>query len=260
MIGNTIAGLLGGGAVPFSPLSIANCKLWLDASDTATISLSGSSVTQWNDKSTNGFNVTQATGARQPSSGINTQNSLNVITFGGDDLVAAATASDWNFLHNSTGATIFVALFSNTSAVYGELLCTSASSATSGMYSQRSATDQISIAIERGVAGQRASELDAGTLTDNQASYFSAVIDTGNATAVNRLIYKVKGGADLTGNIKTGAASAANASFALRIGSSSTSGADGFSGRICEIIMYSGILSGTDITSVNSYLGTKWGI
>lgn len=40
---------------------------WYDANDTATITLSGSAVTQWDDKSGNGNHAVQATGASQPS-------------------------------------------------------------------------------------------------------------------------------------------------------------------------------------------------
>ncbi|MFM6394347.1 MAG: hypothetical protein ACKPFH_18075 [Dolichospermum sp.] len=41
--------------------------LWLDAADSSTITLNGSNVSQWNDKSGNGRNATQATAARQPT-------------------------------------------------------------------------------------------------------------------------------------------------------------------------------------------------
>jgi len=57
--------------------------LWLDAADTSTITESGGLVSQWDDKSGNGRNVVQATGANQPTTGTNTQNGLNVITFDG---------------------------------------------------------------------------------------------------------------------------------------------------------------------------------
>lgn len=41
----------------FSPLSLSNCGLWLDASDPTTCLKSGSTVTNWNDKSGNGRNI-----------------------------------------------------------------------------------------------------------------------------------------------------------------------------------------------------------
>ena len=41
----------------FQPTDIPGCQLWLDAADSSTLVLSGSNVTQWNDKSGNGRNV-----------------------------------------------------------------------------------------------------------------------------------------------------------------------------------------------------------
>jgi hypothetical protein len=42
-------------------------ELWLDAEDTASITLNGSNVVQWDDKSGNGRNATQATASFQPT-------------------------------------------------------------------------------------------------------------------------------------------------------------------------------------------------
>lgn len=41
--------------------------MWLDASDSSTITLNGSTVSQWSDKSGRGNNATQATAANQPT-------------------------------------------------------------------------------------------------------------------------------------------------------------------------------------------------
>lgn len=45
----------------------SSLALWLDAEDTASITLNGSTVSQWADKSGNGRNATQATAANQPT-------------------------------------------------------------------------------------------------------------------------------------------------------------------------------------------------
>ena len=68
----------------FNPLSLIPA-LWLDASDITTITESGGSVSQWNDKSGNGYQAVQATGAAQPTTGSTTQNGLNVLSFDGND-------------------------------------------------------------------------------------------------------------------------------------------------------------------------------
>jgi len=57
----------------FSPNKIADLALWLEATDLGTIIESGGAVSQWNDKSSNGLNVTQGTGSAQPMTGVNTR-------------------------------------------------------------------------------------------------------------------------------------------------------------------------------------------
>jgi hypothetical protein len=51
---------------PFNPLDVSGCSLWFDADDNRTLTLSGSNVTQWNDKSGNGHTAT-ASGAARPT-------------------------------------------------------------------------------------------------------------------------------------------------------------------------------------------------
>ena len=46
----------------FSPLLVSGCQIWLDGNDTSTIVLDGEIVTQWLDKSANGYNATLVTG------------------------------------------------------------------------------------------------------------------------------------------------------------------------------------------------------
>ena len=64
-----------GGGELWTPASLRP-TLWLDAADASTITLNGSTVSQWSDKSGNGFHVTQATASAQPTyqaTGFNSQ-------------------------------------------------------------------------------------------------------------------------------------------------------------------------------------------
>lgn len=83
--------------------------LWLDASDTSTITSSGSpaKVSQWNDKSINGFHMTQATSAAQPVTGSNTINGLNVLTFDGAKFLSRSSVQILSFLRSGTNAMFF---------------------------------------------------------------------------------------------------------------------------------------------------------
>jgi hypothetical protein len=62
--------------------------LWFDAADASTITLNGSTVSQWNDKSGNARNISQVTTANQPTySGVNSE-----ITFdGSNDILSNAS-------------------------------------------------------------------------------------------------------------------------------------------------------------------------
>jgi hypothetical protein len=50
----------------FDPRSISGCQLWLDAADRSVFTLTGSNVTQWNDKSGNGYNAIPRSLERTP--------------------------------------------------------------------------------------------------------------------------------------------------------------------------------------------------
>jgi hypothetical protein len=58
----------------FDPRQITGLSLWLDAADSATLSVSSGSVSQWRDKSGNSHHAAQGTGLNQPdyiASGLN---------------------------------------------------------------------------------------------------------------------------------------------------------------------------------------------
>ena len=262
MIGAISAAASSGAAAPFTPASIANLKAWYDASDTATITASGSAVTQWNDKSGNAYNVTQGTAGQRPVTGTRTQNGLNMIDFQSNDVLLAATAANWTFMNNATGATVFVAAFYDTDNIERWIYSTSGgTTANVGGSAYVAANDNLAGDITRGVGGTAAASTNSmGVLTDNTAKYFSLKVDGANATAANRLLARINGGAEAGGNVQTSAISTSDPFQPLYIGAYDTAGSNGFNGGICEIIIYSGILSSGDITLVNSYLATKWAI
>ena len=94
----------GVGASAFSPLSLSP-KVWIDASDTTTISTTSSNtVSGWADKSGNGFNLAQATGSKQPIYSNAVFNSLNCVAFNN-----AQAMQFTNLVVSATNYTIFVA-------------------------------------------------------------------------------------------------------------------------------------------------------
>jgi hypothetical protein len=75
--------------------------LWLDAADASTITLNGSTVSQWNDKSGNSRNFSQATAGNQPVYSTSALNGKNVINFVSSDSLTRA-AIPFNDLGNNS--------------------------------------------------------------------------------------------------------------------------------------------------------------
>ena len=70
----------------WSPVRLASTACWLDASDTATITLvSGTNVSEWRDKSGNERHATQATSANQPTYISSGMNSLGLVDWDGSN-------------------------------------------------------------------------------------------------------------------------------------------------------------------------------
>jgi len=261
MIGAITAGLIGvpAAAIPTPP--VAGYQVWLDAADTSTISTTGVSVTQWNDKSANAYTFTQGTALSRPTSGLTTRNSKNVITFdGGDSLGSTAAASTWAYLHSAT-STVFIAA-KNDLSTYGALMGTNNDTGVNRGFviaQNSSANGDVGVYTTSGTAVVVNNVTASGLIGTATYFYTSIVGDPGNGTAANRSIIKVKAGTDQKNNAATAAANSSTSTFNLQIGNAGN-GASPYTGAICEIIIYNSILSAGDITSVNSYLATKWAI
>lgn len=70
------------GYSPITPLTLG-CQLWLDASDSSTITRNGANMTQWNDKSGTGNNMLPFSTFSNATIASNFQNNLNVLDFSG---------------------------------------------------------------------------------------------------------------------------------------------------------------------------------
>jgi len=85
------------------PLQIGGLVCWYDASDSSTITDSSGAVSQWDDKGPGQFNLTQGTGANQPTTNATTMGGKNVITSDGGDFMDNASVP-----YNSTGTWVIV--------------------------------------------------------------------------------------------------------------------------------------------------------
>lgn len=230
-------------------------SLWLDAADTSTISVSTNAVTQWTDKSSNAYAFTQGTAANRPSSGTRTLNGRNVIDFDGsnDFLASTATASTWNFLHNTSGSTWFAVIVPDSTAA------TQVVFETNGGFGDQNGVWYL-ITTGANHNWRVTSSASVADLTDSVTTgsgvLYAIKSDPGNATASNRMKYYKNSGAATGTNTATGTASSGNAYETMKISYSTLA----FDGALAEILLYPSLLSDVDRERTRDYLVTKWGL
>jgi hypothetical protein len=240
---------------------VAGYNVWLDASDTATITEASNAVSAWTDKSANAYVFQQTSATSKPTTNTRTINSLNVIDFDGinDELVSTAANSTWNFFHNATGGTIFFACIADSVPDGASTLATTGGTSANdpGLYTFITTAPKQNVYI-----GSSSGFVVRNTTTTN-LSFGTAVVlavrtDPSNGTEVNRAkLYRnnntniadyIDGSASFTTN---------NAHLTLRFGGP---GFNYFDGAFGEIVVYDSQLSDSDIDTNMTYLKTKWGI
>lgn len=228
----------GGGG--FAPTDIAGLVGWWDASDASTITASSGAVSQWDDKSASGLDVTQATGSNQPSTGINTQNGLNVISFGSGDLlrvtpVTAICGSAFTifFVFRKTGA--------NNSFEAAPITMTAGNAARP---------------IDAWGANRYITTTAAVNSTDIRATTLWSQISWTGVSGASSTFTERKDGAFVASGNRPNSLSTTGQIITM---ASRGDGVTKLTGDVAEIVVYDVELTGTDLTDVEAYLATKWG-
>lgn len=242
---NNLAGVISTSAA-VTPAPIAGYSLWLDANDASTFTYSsGSVVSQWNDKSANGYNFTQATVSQQPIRQTNIQNGLPAVIMYSSTIRWMSNAS-YDF--SSSAFTLFAVYDSN-----GGNFTTVAGRESVGALTLGSNASSINYAISRiGQATTSSNLTPTGTNAD-VICYKSAGVSGGN---INVDLYK-----NGTAGSSTLSIGITSAGTKFSIGASQNGAADHYAanGYLCELIVYPSQLSDANRNSVESYLKTKWG-
>ena len=224
----------------FSPTDISGLQLWLDADDSETITLNGSTVSQWDDKSGNGYNVSQGTASYQPTYTASALNSKSVVSFdGSNDVLRNNSVTP---VSGSSSRTVF--LVYNVTGGAGNGVFTLGNTVNS---SARQFVCTREIAIRCFGVTRVFTESNDGT-TYMIVTY---MLDgtTGNDLAA------FKNGSALTVQSTTNGATTLNTAAGIEIPNDGVSGTN-----IAEILVYDSALSTSDRERVESYLSTKWGI
>jgi hypothetical protein len=256
------------GAQTISPDQIAGLEWWIDSADSTSISLQAGTnlVSQWDDKSGNGKHLTQSTSGNRPRYIESVKNGNSVIRFSGGNVAMTVPSSTalFNYLHQSN-TTVFMVFNLQSSASSLFTLMDNNQRAFGAGYSfyidnrknNAVSTNGMIHFITRG---------SLNFVVDNRAnnaastSIYHSVLIKSNPTELpaNRsevffedTFYK--------NNSSSQAVLTANTIDSLSVGNVPGSPA-GFIGDICEIIIYSGILSNADTARVRNYLKAKWGL
>lgn len=230
-------GVLGGSvnvaeAGGWTPADLPNVQFWYDADDASTITSSGGLVSQWNDKSGNARHLTQATSGSRPSTGTRTLNGRNVIDHDGTGKNLANTG--WTFTRTEYTAVIVAEVDSKTS---WNLFTSS----------------WQDLAWIRGSSG-------GGTLPHNRMDFggYTPTVSVDGTTLspmTSGAMHTAAGSGPILA-VGLGAPNTNGQSFATSIATSTWA----LDGGVAEILLVLGTISGGDMTSLTSYLSSKWGV
>jgi hypothetical protein len=211
---------------PFSPLDIGGLTLWLDGADCNSMTLSGSNITQWRDKSGFGRNVS--------NSGTGALYSTNGPVFGG----GAAFQGSANYLHNaSTGVWSFFTVFTPTNI---------------GANNPRILNY---IGQWFYIEGQRFTMFNPQVFGSSPIVNQRCLVGIVNDVCLGLTLYN-NGRAD----VSSGAALNTNSGSTFTVGGFDGGAGDRFYGTIHEMMTFSNGLTTTQRQEVENYLARKWGI
>lgn len=252
----------------------SDLKLWLDADDESTFTLSGSAVSEWRDKSGNGPNVAQSDSTRRPTRSTNSINGRAVVDCDGSN-DGCLTANNYEmFPTNSTANTFFTVIqFDNVSTQRCFLSWAPSNSGTCG--------GTVAVELQVGLGGSRSGALSIHRGCDYGASTANSTVTTGTTyilshhilgtgNSPNNLAFYVNGSSKTVTNHATGWLNAGSyktgAQVKLAVGSRfDNAGGSGnwdnpTDGRIGEMLLVRAEVSTSDRQKLEGYLAHKWGV
>ena len=231
-------GTLFGGPKLWRPDELgASLAPWLDAEYTDSITLNGSNVAQWNDKSGNDSHATQPTAASQPTYTLNGLNGKPVLTFDGiDDFMSVL---DFN-------NAVSLALIGSGGGAAAPLISGAAPELFSPAWNTNGASIQYrgrtEITVRQVNFGAAANAFSIGFISLDAANSEVRLSGNGGAqTSFSQTINSADTTINTLGRDFLGAQQFAN-------------------GRIAEIVVASSLLSTGNRQKLEGYLAHKWGL
>lgn len=232
-----------------APTEINGCVLWLDAADTSTIIEADSRVVSWSDKSGNNAHVAQPDATKRPVSGVDTLNTLNVLTFDGSRWMAGPAVleqSDKTF-------SMYAVWVRNT--IVGVQTVVEQAKSTADIGTRASLLTVNSGGFGKyGFNGQHNDAHILAPFTANEWKVSGMIVDGRE----NRNVVVYDNGDHYVGTINmtlrdTGA-------DGICVGAKYQNKAEVLNGKIAEIVIFDSVLPDTDRNAMLYYLQQKWGV
>lgn len=201
--------------------------LWLDASDVSTLTTIGDNVVQWDDKSGNANHASQTSTSRQPLTGIETLNGLNVVSTNND--------RPFKIPINITGPFHVFMVYDADNIITNR-----------GFFEFKTPRHAI---MTDGIAGH-GNDIYTANIPD------SGILHTYKPNSIGVEVYF--SGVDLSPNTQN--SSYTNGSFSELWLFDDSTGGNRLDARIGEVILVNAQLSNSDIEKMDGYLAHKWGM
>lgn len=203
----------------------------------------GANISGWTDKSGNSASMSQATSSHQPTFAASAVNGRGAVAFNGSQWMSG---SDSGFASGSAARTLFcVFQVTNASTLnipfdYGTQQTDSAWAVFLG---QNANECNLSIFIGSCLC-------TTTSISNNQTCIFCINYNSGAMSTASCTVNGVSQTTSASGTPST----VLSNSWVGGVGSGS------LNGYLCEVLLWSGSLSGTNQSAVNSYLSAKWGV
>jgi hypothetical protein len=247
----------------FDPRSISGLALWLDAADSASVTLNSGNVSEWRDKSGGGRHFSQSTAANQPQYVAGGQNNRSVLRNDGTRFMLRNLGGVFSESLSYLGETTHTIIFANKT--------TATNNANYLLWAHNPPNSNGNRLIVAGPWGSGTFTAGSYLVDSGNASTGRLNSSTNNGTAAHVFAFRRDGSAfsmfrngTADGTATRASAPAMNFSgtFGLwaEIGLSGAGSNNHGGGDMYEAMYYNRALTESERQAIERYMGAKWGI
>ncbi len=234
-------------ATSFTPKQITGLAAWYDANDAATITKSGTVVSEWHDKSGHANTLQQSNTAARPAYAAAGIAGLGSIAFNGADYLTGTDAAFSSNLFNES--TVFF--------VTNQTVAKDSSVLWSGAYS---ADPRWNVSLtEGGVSHFDFNNHQSGRLAGHVVATGPATWSAAGSIGTHAQIFSKNGNVVASG---AGPGAGVSGAYPLVVGAMTGNGhaTYQYTGQVGEILVYQRYLASGELAQVQGYLACKWGL